>query len=126
IGEQEGAAFVFRHAADELPTHQRMQLRVFVDRPIDPNEQTFAFQRSEMVLEIEARAHFPLCRGAGEFRRAVGRPCRHGTPLKGPMPAGNSARVHTTMERSVLFAKTGGSVYSIRNACMELAPGVIR
>ena len=35
VGEDEGAALVLRHAADELPAHQRMQLGVLVDRGVD-------------------------------------------------------------------------------------------
>ncbi len=35
VGEQEGLALRFIHAADELPAHQRMQFGVLVDRPVD-------------------------------------------------------------------------------------------
>src|SRR5205823_5872844 len=111
--------FVFRHAAEELPAHQRMQLGVLVDRPIHPDQQTFAFQLSEMLLEIEPGAHPPLCRGAGELLRAVVHRCFI-EPLCDDRSHGKfPAQVAARMERSALFAKTGGSVYSIPDACME-------
>jgi hypothetical protein len=125
MGEQEGAPFVFRHAAEELPAHQRMQLGVFVDRPVHPDKQALALQLGEMLLEIEPGAHPPLCRGAGELLRAVCHRCFIELLIEDrseEIPAQTLA----TMERSVFFAKSGGSVYSIPNACMELAPGAMR
>ena len=55
VGEDEGAAFFLRHAADELPAHQRMQLGVLVDRGVDARDQAGGFEIGEMILEIEAR-----------------------------------------------------------------------
>src|SRR5580704_9819040 len=56
IGEHESPAFLFRHAADELPAHQRMQLGVLVDRGVDARDQAGGFEIGEMILEIEARS----------------------------------------------------------------------
>ena len=56
IGEQERLALAFRIAADELPAHQRMQLGVLVDRPVDPQEQPARFEIGEVFLEIRGRA----------------------------------------------------------------------
>ena len=64
VGEDEGAALVLGHAADELPAHQRMQLGVLVDRGVDALDQAGGFEIGEMILEIEARA------GAGRTRTA--------------------------------------------------------
>ena len=57
VGEDKGAALVFRHAADELPAHQRMQLGVFVDRRVDAHDQAGGFEIGQMFLEIEAWSH---------------------------------------------------------------------
>ena len=56
IGEQERAPLVFRHATEELPAHQRMQLGILVDGAIDANEQTIRLKIGQMLLEIEPRA----------------------------------------------------------------------
>src|SRR5439155_23543119 len=56
IAEQERAPLMFGYAADELPAHQRMQLGVLIDRPIDADEQAFSVEIGEMGLEIEARS----------------------------------------------------------------------
>ena len=55
IGEQERAPLAFRHAAQELPPHQRMQFGVFVDRAIDAYQETVGFEVGEVLLEIEPR-----------------------------------------------------------------------
>jgi len=56
VGEDESAALGLRHAADELPAHQRMQLGILVDRCVDARHQAGGFEIGEMILEIEARA----------------------------------------------------------------------
>ena len=56
VGEQERAPFVLQQAALELPAHQRMQLGVLVDRPIDATEKTRRFEPRQMLLKIERRA----------------------------------------------------------------------
>ena len=74
VGEQEGAALILRHAADELPAHQRDELGVLVDRPVDADEQPGGFQIGQMLLQVETRA-----RGfwAGGFAAGSWRPvCR--------------------------------------------------
>ena len=66
IGEQEGAPRVLGEAALELPAHQRMQLGVFVDLPLDPHQQPRGFEPRQMLLEIERRAttrHHRACPG---------------------------------------------------------------
>ncbi len=61
IGEQKGAPLLFVQAALELPAHQRMQLGVLVDRPLDAHEQAIGFEPRQMLLEIERRpARFRL------------------------------------------------------------------
>ena len=55
VGEQKCAALVFAQAALELPAHQRMQLGVFVDRPVDAREQALGLEPRQMLLEIERR-----------------------------------------------------------------------
>ena len=65
VGEEEGAALVLRDAADELPAHERMQLGVLVDRPVDAHEQALRLEVGEVLLEIEPRpGGLP---GAGKF-----------------------------------------------------------
>ena len=46
LREQEGAALILGEAALELPAHQRMQLGVLVDRPIDADQQALRFERA--------------------------------------------------------------------------------
>ena len=55
IGEEEGAAFCFGNAADELQPDQRMQLGVLVDRMIDPRQQPPRLEIREVLLEIKPR-----------------------------------------------------------------------
>src|SRR5256885_13744843 len=52
IGEEKRLALLFRHAADELPAHQRMKLGILVDRPVDADEQALRFEIGEMLLKI--------------------------------------------------------------------------
>ena len=53
--EQERAALVLGHAAQELPAHQRMQLGVLVDGAVDANEQTLRLKIGQMILKIQTR-----------------------------------------------------------------------
>jgi hypothetical protein len=46
----------FGEAALELPAHQRMQLGVLVDRPVDPHQQPGRLERGQVRLEIGRRA----------------------------------------------------------------------
>ena len=46
-------------AADELPAHQRMQLGILVDRPIDGEQQALLAQRVEMLVQIAIAALRP-------------------------------------------------------------------
>ena len=39
-------------AADELPAHQRVQLGVLVDRPVDGEQQPLLLECLEMLMEI--------------------------------------------------------------------------
>ena len=55
IGEQEGPPLVLGNAAQELPAHQRMQLGVLVDRPVDAHQQAVGLEVGEVLLEIEPR-----------------------------------------------------------------------
>ena len=54
ISEKKGAALIFRNAAQKLPANEWMQLRVFIDRPVDSNEQAIRFELGQMRLEIKA------------------------------------------------------------------------
>src|SRR6185437_4403286 len=56
VGENERAAFIFRHATDKLPAHQRVQLGILVDGCVDPLHEAQGIECSEMFLEIEAGA----------------------------------------------------------------------
>jgi hypothetical protein len=58
VGEQERATCILRQVALELPAHQRMQLGVLVDRPVDPHHQALRLERGEVLLEVERRARF--------------------------------------------------------------------
>ena len=55
IGEQEGPPLVLGHAAQELPAHQRVQLGVLVDRPVDAHQKAVGLEIGQMLLEIEPR-----------------------------------------------------------------------
>jgi hypothetical protein len=76
VGEQERAALIFRESALELPPHQRVQLGVLVDRPVDPHEQPSRFERGEVRLEIKRR---PRRRSCGSAR--IGAHVEHLTNL---------------------------------------------
>ena len=52
IGEHEGAALGFVQPALELPAHQRMQLGVLADGPVDLHQQAALFQTAELFVEI--------------------------------------------------------------------------
>ncbi len=54
IREKKRAALLFRDAAQKLAADERMQFRVFVDRPVNTNEQAVRFELSEVRLEIQA------------------------------------------------------------------------
>jgi hypothetical protein len=56
MGEKKGASLVLGHAAQELPAHQRVQLGVLVDRPLDAHQQALRLEIGQVVLEIESRA----------------------------------------------------------------------
>ena len=56
VGEQERAALILGKPALELPAHQRMQLGVLVDRPVDAHQQAGRLERREMRLEIACGA----------------------------------------------------------------------
>ncbi|MNC87595.1 hypothetical protein D3C83_33290 [compost metagenome] len=56
IRKQERLALLLLDAADVLPAHQRMQLRVFVHRPIDREQQPFLSQRIEMLVQVGVAA----------------------------------------------------------------------
>ena len=82
VGEQERAALVLRHAADELPADERMQLGVLVDRPVDARHQPGRLQRREMLLEVE-RGAFGLAGAAalvGLIEHCVATSCSSATP----------------------------------------------
>ena len=55
VREEERAPLIFRYAAQELPAHQRMQLGVLVDGPVDADEKTLRLEVGKMLLEIEVR-----------------------------------------------------------------------
>ena len=69
IGEHEGPPLVLGNAANELPSHQRMQLGVLVDGSIDAHQQTIGFQVGEVLLEIEPR---PAATGQSKRMQARG------------------------------------------------------
>ncbi len=77
VGEQEGAALILGETALELPAHQRMQLGVLVDRPIDTHEQALRFERSEMRLEVERRTASRIGEPASVYAgiKHAGKPC---------------------------------------------------
>ena len=62
VGEQERLALCLVHAADELPAHQRMQLGILVDRPVDREQQAALTQRIEMLVQIAIAARGPCNR----------------------------------------------------------------
>ena len=67
VGEQKCAPLIFAQPALELPAHQRMQLGVLVDRPLDAYQEPCRFEPRQMLLEIQwrtPRLFFLLPRGA--------------------------------------------------------------
>src|SRR5262245_5638215 len=63
VGEQEGAALVFGEAALELPAHQRMQLGVLVDRPLDAHDEALRLEQREVLLEVSRWRRYGRCAG---------------------------------------------------------------
>ena len=58
IGEQESLALVLLDAADELPAHERMQLRVLVHGAVNGQQQAPLVERCEMLVQVEVAAVF--------------------------------------------------------------------
>ena len=52
VREEKRLALVLFDAADVLPAHQRMQLRVLVDRPVDREQQAAPAQLVEMLVQV--------------------------------------------------------------------------
>jgi hypothetical protein len=48
IGEQKRAPLILLQSPLELPSHQRVQFGVFVDRAIDAQQQPTPFERAEV------------------------------------------------------------------------------
>jgi hypothetical protein len=59
IGKQHRLAVVLIEPAAKLPSHQRMDLRVLVDRDVHLQEQSRLFQRRELIVQIEIGARRP-------------------------------------------------------------------
>ncbi len=57
VREQESTSRVLLDAADVLPAHQRVQLRIFVDRPVDGQQQAFLTKKVEMLVEVRITAY---------------------------------------------------------------------
>ena len=70
VGEQERSPLVLGNAAQELPAHQRMQLGILVDRPLDAHQQAVGLEIGQVMLEIEPRAA-ALQRGARRDGRLI-------------------------------------------------------
>ena len=69
VGEQKSPAIIFGEPALKLPAHQRVQLAILVDRPVDAGEEAPLIEQTQMLLKIERR-------GAGGgamriFRRSI-------------------------------------------------------
>jgi hypothetical protein len=60
--KEERLARRFLNAADELPAHERMQLRILVDRFVDRQQQSLRAERLEMCMQVGIAA-----RGVGHF-----------------------------------------------------------
>src|SRR5438876_9092258 len=56
VGEEEGPALGFVHSADELPAHQRVQLRILVDRAVDRQQQPALLQFLEVLVKVRVAA----------------------------------------------------------------------
>ena len=52
ISDHEGAALGLVQPALKLPAHQRMQLGVLADGPVDLHQQAALFQTAELFVEI--------------------------------------------------------------------------
>ena len=52
VGEQEGLAVLLFDAAAELPAHQRVHFGIFVDRPIDLDQQSRLVQRADVIVQV--------------------------------------------------------------------------
>ena len=52
IGEQERLSLSIRDSAPVLPTHEWMKLCILVNGLVYPQQKSFCFQRSNMVLQI--------------------------------------------------------------------------
>ena len=52
IGKQPSLTVFFFHPTAKLPTDQRVQFSIFIDRPIDANKQTRFIERFNMVMQI--------------------------------------------------------------------------
>src|SRR5439155_3814286 len=55
VGEQERASLRLWDAADELQSHQRMELGVLVDRMVDPHQEALGLEVGDVRLQVEAR-----------------------------------------------------------------------
>ena len=64
VGEQERAALVLGQSALELPAHQRVQLGVLVDRPVDARHEPLRLKPRQVLLEIERGTCGVFCRAA--------------------------------------------------------------
>ena len=56
VGEEKGPPRLLGEAADELPAHERVQLGVLVDRPVDPHEQAALLEARDMLLKIDSNS----------------------------------------------------------------------
>ncbi len=52
VGEEERLALGLVQPADELPAHQRVQLGILVDRPVDGQEKSRLPERRQMLVQI--------------------------------------------------------------------------
>ena len=52
VGEQERLAILLLDAAAELPAHQRVHFRVFVDRAVDRDQQAGLVERADVIVQI--------------------------------------------------------------------------
>ena len=110
VGEQERAALVLRHAAEELPAHQRMQLGVLVDRrgrcgradlspqdrPNDPENPDAGRRAVEGGARRQADRAFGLRVPSDVFAPSLSRsiPCAIGPVPLDPWPLDPSRQMH--------------------------------
>src|SRR5712691_10103165 len=71
MGEKKRSSLVLRHAAQELPAHQRVQLGILVDRAVDSHQQALRLEVGQMVLEIEPRPAAALQLGTTRGGRLI-------------------------------------------------------